>query len=42
MDLAIGIGMIVAHKNWFKTYDELDRKMEFEVITITLGLAESL
>ena len=37
--LAIGIGMIIAHKNLFKTYDELQKKIQFEAMAITLGLA---
>tara|TARA_B110000008_G_scaffold99232_1_gene102024 strand:+ start:202 stop:588 length:387 start_codon:yes stop_codon:yes gene_type:complete len=39
INLAIGIGMIIAHKNLFKTYDELQRKIQFEAMAITLGLA---
>ena len=39
INLAIGIGMIVAHKNLFKTYDELQKKIQFEAMAITLGLA---
>ena len=31
--------MIVAHKNLFKTYDELQKKIQFEAMAITLGLA---
>ena len=30
--------MIVAHKNLFKTYDELQKKIQFEAMAITLGL----
>ena len=39
INFAIGIGMIVAHKNLFKTYDELQKKIQFEAMAITLGLA---
>ena len=39
INLAIGIGMIIAHKNLFKTYDELQKKIQFEAMAITLGLA---
>ena len=39
INLAIGIVMIVAHKNLFKTYDELQKKIQFEAMAITLGLA---
>ena len=39
INLAIGIGMIIAHKNLFKTYDELQKKIQFEAMALTLGLA---
>jgi len=39
INLAIGIGMIIANKNLFKTYDELLKKIQFEAMAITLGLA---
>ena len=39
INLVIGIIMIVAHKNLFKTYDELQKKIQFEAMAITLGLA---
>jgi hypothetical protein len=39
INLVIGIVMIVAHKNLFKTYDELQKKIQFEAMAITLGLA---
>ena len=39
INLAVGIGMIVANKNLFKTYDELQKKIQFEALAITLGLA---
>ena len=38
INLSIGIGMIIANKNLFKTYDELQKKIQFESIAITLGL----
>ncbi|HIF49066.1 MAG TPA: hypothetical protein EYQ68_04095 [Cytophagales bacterium] len=31
--------MIIANKNLFKTYDELQKKIQFEAMAITLGLA---
>ena len=39
INLAIGIGMIIANKNLFKTYDEQQKKIQFEAMAITLGLA---
>jgi hypothetical protein len=39
INFVIGIVMIVAHKNLFKTYDELQKKIQFEAMAITLGLA---
>ena len=39
INLAIGIGMIIANKNLFKTYDELQKRIQFEAMAITLGLA---
>jgi len=39
INLVIGIGMIIANKNLFKTYDELQKKIQFEAMAITLGLA---
>ena len=38
INLAIGIGMIIANKNLFKTYDELQKKIQFEAMALTLGL----
>ena len=38
INLAIGFGMIIANKNLFKTYDELQKKIQFEAMAITLGL----
>ena len=38
INLAIGIGMIIANKNLFKTYDELQKRIQFEAMAITLGL----
>ena len=39
INFVIGIGMIIANKNLFKTYDELQKKIQFEAMAITLGLA---
>ena len=39
INLAIGIGMIIANKNLFKHYDELQKKIQFEAMALTLGLA---
>ena len=39
INFAIGIGMIIANKNLFKTYDELQKRIQFEAMVITLGLA---
>ena len=30
--------MIIANKNLFKTYDELQKRIQFEAMAITLGL----
>jgi len=38
INLAIGIGMIIANKNLFNTYDELQKKIQFEAMAVTLGL----
>ena len=37
--LAIGVGMIIANKNLFKHYDELQKQIQFEAMALTLGLA---
>jgi len=39
INLAIGFGMIIANKNLFKHYDELQKKIQFEAMALTLGLA---
>ena len=39
INLAIGVGMIIANKNLFKHYDELQKKIQFEAMALTLGLA---
>ena len=39
INLAIGVGMIIANKNVFKHYDELQKKIQFDAMAITLGLA---
>ena len=38
INLAIGVGMIISNKNLFKTYDELQKKIQFKATAITLGL----
>ena len=38
INLAIGVGMIIANKNLFKHYDELQNKIHFESMALTLGL----
>ena len=38
INFAIGIGMIIANKNLFKTYDELQKRIQFEAMAIILGL----
>jgi ABC-type lipoprotein release transport system permease subunit len=38
INLAIGVGMIIAQKNVFKHYDELQKKIQFDAMAITLGL----
>jgi ABC-type lipoprotein release transport system permease subunit len=38
INLAIGVGMIIANKNLFNYYDELQKKIHFEAMAITLGL----
>ena len=35
---AIGIGMIIANKNLFDHYDELQKKIHLEALALTLGL----
>ena len=39
INLAIGIGMIIANKNLFDHYDELQKKIQLEAMALTLGLA---
>ena len=39
INLAIGVGMIIANKNLFKHYDELQKKIQLEAYALTLGLA---
>ena len=39
INLAIGVGMIIANKNLFNHYDELQKKIQFEAMALTLGLA---
>ena len=38
INLAIGVGMIIANKNLFNHYDELQKKIHFEAMALTLGL----
>ena len=38
INLAIGVGMIIANKNLFNHYDELQKKIQFEAMALTLGL----
>ena len=38
INLALGVGMIIANKNLFKHYDELQKKIHFESMALTLGL----
>ena len=39
INFAIGVGMIIANKNLFKHYDELQKKIQFDAMALTLGLA---
>ena len=39
INLAIGVGMIIANKNLFNHYDELQKKIQLEAMALTLGLA---
>ena len=38
INLALGVGMIIANKNLFNYYDELQKKIHFEAMALTLGL----
>jgi hypothetical protein len=38
INFAIGVGMIIANKNLFKYLDELQKKIHFESMALTLGL----
>ena len=38
INFAVGIGMIIANKNLFNHYDELQRKIHLEALALTLGL----
>ena len=38
INLALGVGMIIANKNLFNYYDELQKKIYFEAMALTLGL----
>jgi hypothetical protein len=39
LNLLVGIGMIVANKNHILAMDELEKKIHFESMAVTLGLA---
>ena len=38
INLVLGVGMIIANKNLFNYYDELQKKIHFEAMALTLGL----
>ena len=38
INLALGVGMIIVNKNLFNYYDELQKKIHFEAMALTLGL----
>ena len=38
INLSIGVGMIIANKNLFNHYDELQKKIQLEAMALTLGL----
>jgi len=38
INLIIGIGMIIANKNLYEFYDELEKKIQLESLAISLGL----
>ena len=38
LDVAVGIGLILAHKNWLAELDELQRKVYVDALGITLGV----
>jgi ABC-type lipoprotein release transport system permease subunit len=38
INLALGVGMIIANKNLFNYYDELQKKIHFEAMALTHGL----
>jgi len=38
INFSIGIGMIIANKNLFDHYDELQKKIHLEALALTLGL----
>ena len=38
INLALGVGVIIANKNLFNYYDELQKKIHFEAMALTLGL----
>jgi len=38
LDVAVGFGLILAHKNWLAELDELQKKVYFDALGITLGV----
>jgi len=38
VDLAVGVGLILAHKNWLAELDELQKKVYLDALGITLGV----
>lgn len=38
LDVAVGVGLILAHKNWLAETDELQRKVYLDALGITLGV----
>ena len=38
LDVAVGFGLILAHKNWLAETDELQKKIYFDALGITLAV----
>ena len=38
LDVAVGVGLILAHKNWVAELDDLQRKVYLDATGITLGV----
>jgi hypothetical protein len=38
LDVAVGIGLILAHKRWLADQDELQRKIYLDALGVTLGV----